>query len=300
MPEAKRVPWSLPLSEVGQRLKELRERRDLTQSSVAEALRRQGFKLDASAMSNIEGGKRRRLSRDLTEALLDCYDANTTERAEILGFLSVDTTPAGRPRPALWRRHASLLGPMHFEGFLKLELQAAALHNWEPFFIPGLLQTRDYATHVIQTLRPDLTPAELRGLVDVRLDRQHKIEQGPMQDFRALINEDALRTTIRNSDVMHGQLQRLLTETDHPRKNLRILPNSTGCHPGMAGPFVLMKFPQAPHDIVWAETMASSVYFDNGKDTRLYAEAFAGLWERALDLASTKALLKKRIKESSQ
>jgi transcriptional regulator with XRE-family HTH domain len=126
MPDRNQAPWSLTMSEVGLRFEELRERRNLTQGEVAEhpVLRACNIKIDKSGLSRLERGRRRRVTRDLAEALLECYRADDDERTEILNLLSVDTTPAGRPRPALWRRNAALLGPMQFEGFLKLEQRA--------------------------------------------------------------------------------------------------------------------------------------------------------------------------------
>ena len=131
MPDRNQAPWSLTLSEVGLRFEELRERRNLTQGEVAEhpVLRSRNIKIDKSGLSRLERGQRRRVTRDLAEALLECYQADEDERTEILNLLSVDSTPTGRPRPALWRRNATLLGPMQFEGFLKMEQRASAMSN---------------------------------------------------------------------------------------------------------------------------------------------------------------------------
>ncbi|MEV4505433.1 helix-turn-helix domain-containing protein [Streptomyces klenkii] len=297
MTDGTHAPTSLTLSEVGERLGELRGRSGLTQAQAADQLRDRGVKIDAPALSRIERGQRARLSNDLALALLTCYDASPAERTEILELLSADATPAGLPRPALWRRHAALIGPMQFEGYLKQEQRALAITNWEPFVIPGLLQTPDYARLVIEGLRPELKPGEVRGLVDIRLDRQRKIQQGALTDFRALIGEEALLSTLRDPAVMRDQLQRLVDESARPAVAVRILPKSTGYHPGMAGPFVHMRFPQATRSVVWIETMTSSIYLDREEETTRYAESFAALWERALSPDETRAYLTKRIEE---
>ena len=298
MPNANGAPWSLTLSEVGKRLEELREREDLTLVAVAQQLRDRGLKTDSSALSRIEGGKRRTVPRELVEALLDCYHADAPARQDILGLLSVDTTPAGRRRrPALWRRHSALLGPMGFEGYLKLEPRASLLRNYESELVQGLLQTKDYAYHAIANMRPELKPAEVRGLVDVRMDRQQKIAGGALLEFQALVEQGALRRTVGDQAVMRGQLQHLLVASEQPRNSIRILPDEIGCHPGLAGPFVLMSFPEATRDVVWVETMNRSVYFEEEPDVDRYTEVFTDLWERALDPAETRVRLKEMIKE---
>ncbi|MGW2690069.1 DUF5753 domain-containing protein, partial [Streptomyces sp. NPDC001414] len=245
----------------------------------------------------LERGLRRRVARDLVDALLECYQANATERSEILALLGADTTPAGRPRPALWRRNANLLGPMQFEGFLKMERRAADLANYERDVWPGLCQIEDYALIVIAQMRPELRPSEVKALVDVRMDRQQRVREGALKNFRALVDESALLDTIGNEAVCKRQLERILAESEEPRNTIRILPASVGLHPGSAGAFVLMTFPEAAREVVWVETMVSSVYFDGEVDVQRYNAAFTNLWERALDPEETRMRLKEKIKE---
>ncbi|MFE7114466.1 DUF5753 domain-containing protein [Streptomyces sp. NPDC057654] len=301
MPDANKAPWSLPLSEVGRRLEELRERERLTLVTVTQMLSDRGVKTDAPALSRIEGGKRRRVAHELVEALLDCYRAEPEARQDILNLLSVDVTPAGRRRrPALWRRHAGLLGPMQFEGFLKLEPRAALLRNYEPALVQGLLQTPEYAHYVIASMRPDLAPNDVRGLVDVRMDRQRKIAEGALREFQALIEQNALQRIVGDPCVMRGQLEHLLTAAEEPRNSIRILPNTIGSHPGLAGPFMLMSFPEATRDVVWVEIMSRSVYLEEEPDVDRYTEVFTDLWKRALSPADTRVRLKEMIKELHQ
>ncbi|MFD1829789.1 DUF5753 domain-containing protein [Streptomyces desertarenae] len=301
MPGAK-TPFSLTLSEVGLRLEELRERRGLTQGDAAghEVLSRRGIKIDKSGLSRLERGQRRRVTRDLVEALLECYQAKAAERSEILALLGADTTPAGRPRPALWRRNANLLGPMQFEGFLKMERRAAELWNYERDIWPGLFQIEDYARIVITRMRPELSAAEVEALVDVRMDRQQQVRGGTPREFRALVDERALRDTIGDRLVLRHQLERIRAESDDHRNTIRLLPDAIGLHPGAAGAFVLMSFPEAARQVVWVETMVSSVYFDGAEDVQRYTAAFTNLWERALDPAETRMRLEKRIEELEQ
>ncbi|MGW3974206.1 DUF5753 domain-containing protein [Streptomyces ardesiacus] len=301
MPEAK-TPWSLTLSEVGLRLEELRERRGLTQGDVAghEVLVRRGIRIDKSGLSRLEGGQRRRVARDLVEALLEVYQTSATEQSEIMALLSADTTPAGRPRPALWRRNAHLLGPMQFEGFLKMERRATALSNFERDIWPGLFQIEDYAYSVIAQMRPDLRPSEVKALVDVRMDRQQQVREGALSEFRALVDERVLSSSVDDRAVARRQLERSLEESEDSRNTIRILPETVGLHPGAAGPFVVMAFPEAARQVVWVETMVSSLYFDGEEDVQRYTAAFANLWERALDPDETRTRLKKEIEELEQ
>ncbi|MEU1776721.1 helix-turn-helix transcriptional regulator [Streptomyces sp. NPDC019922] len=294
MSDAHKAPWSLTHSEVGGRLEELRERRDLTQRAVVDLLMQEhGVKTNISTLSNIENGKRKRLPSDLVEALLDAYGAEPQERQHVLDLLSVDTTPAGRPRrPASWRRNATLLGPTQFEGFLRMERHASSIDNYERDLLPGLFQTEEYAHAVITGMRPDLSPREVRALVDVRMERQRQVDEWAMQSFRALINLEA----VHDAACDLNQIRRLLQECEKPKQEVRLLPR-LGFHPGMAGPFVVMHFPEAAREVAWAETMTHSVYVDTEASMRLYTDAFTGMWERALTPDETYMCLENKIKE---
>lgn len=302
MPDGKEAPSSLTLREVGARIEELRERHDLTQAHVSARLleRDPPIRLDHSQLSRVEAGQRKRFSREpaLARAILECVGAEAVEQDEILALLSSDS-PRTSPRPALWRRNAGVLGPMKFEGFLALEQQATRVRNYQPRIVPGLLQTRQYALHVIGRIRPDLRAAEVRALVDIRIDRQRRSTESGLRDFQALVDEDGLRRTLMDEVVLKEQLERLIDESDQPRYTIRILPSvdAIGVHPGVAGGFVLMDFPGHARSVVWLENMVSSGYFDEELYTDRYAAVFTDLWDRALEPEDTRVRLKEILKE---
>ncbi|MEU4077617.1 helix-turn-helix domain-containing protein [Streptomyces venezuelae] len=289
------VPWSLSHREVGSRLEELRERRGLTQRAVVDLLGQRNIRTNVSSISKLENGKLKLIPSGLVEALLDVYKTESETRRYVLELLSVDTTPAGRRRrPALWRRHAALLGPMMFEPYLQLERKAARLRNHQPRLVPGLLQTPGYAQRAIETLRPELSASDVRGLVDVRMDRQQQVLGGDVsREFQALLDEEVLRRQVGDEVVRRDQLQHLLDLVEQRKVAIRVLPDSIGAHPGMAGPFVLMGFADADQDVVWCELAKRSVYFDQPEDVAYYDGVFTDLWERALSPADTHALIKK-------
>lgn len=296
------APSSLTLREVGARIEELRERHGLTLAKVSALLLEQEppRRLGPSQLSRIEHGQRKRFAQEaaLAQAILDCIGAEPAERDEILALLSSDS-PSTRPRPALWRRNAGVLGPMNFEGFLALEQKATLFRTYQPRIVPGRLQTRQYALHVIGRMRPDLRPADVKALVDIRMDRQRRNAGSALSDFQALIDEDCLRRTLMDKAVLEEQLERLVAESEQPRCMIRILPavDTMGVHPGVAGGFVLMDFPGPARSVVWLENMVSSGYIDEELYTDRYAAVFTDLWNQALEPDETRVRLKKIMKE---
>ncbi|GAA2254023.1 helix-turn-helix transcriptional regulator [Streptomyces amakusaensis] len=284
---------SLPGSQIGSALKELRDSCELNLTQVVAHLQARGIKSDTGTLSRIEQGKRR-VTREMAEALLDHYGAGPDKTAQVLGLLSVDTTR--RRRPALWRTHSALITAMSFEPFLSLERRADHITSFQTDLIPGLLQTHGYARRLIALLRPDLAPEEVEGLATLRISRQKAFAQGD-QRFRALICERALTRSVGDPTAMREQLEHLLDAADEQRHEIRILPFEPVIHPGAAGPFVVFHFDDATPDLVCVETMTHSVYFEGTTDVRAYTEVYSGLWDRALVPGHPRIGLQHMIKE---
>ncbi|MFE4540853.1 DUF5753 domain-containing protein [Streptomyces scopuliridis] len=162
------------------------------------------------------------------------------------------------------------------------------------------MQTKEYAYQAIVGMQPELKPAEVRGLVDVRMDCQQKVfgDGGELHRLQVLLEQGALRRKVGSDEqVRRGQLERLLDASAQDKICIRVLPDSVGSHPGLAGPFVLMGFHEAARDVVWCELAKRSVYFDQAGDVDYYAEVYTDLWERALNPADTRVLIKEMIKE---
>lgn len=265
-------------------------RRELT---LAEAARLAGT--DAGSLSRVERGLRG-LKLKTAERILDCYRVvDEAARNEVLELIRVDSSR--RRRPSWWQRHREVLSPTGFDGYLALESSACALRNYEPLLVPGLLQTREYAHEVIAGMRPELRPAQVEQLVEIRMARQEKALANGDKDFSALIDQAALLRPVGSPATMHSQLEWLIAAYENPKTTIRVSTFMLGPHPGLAGPFVVMSFPAPARDVVWVETMKQSLYFEEEEDAELYNMAFTRLWDQALSPEDTLLYLKNKIKE---
>ncbi|MFJ9371575.1 Scr1 family TA system antitoxin-like transcriptional regulator [Nocardia sp. NPDC101769] len=96
------------------------------------------------------------------------------------------------------------------------ESQTSLMRWYEPFLVPGLLQTPAYAEAVLSRAldffhnsREDLEP-----LLAARMERQQVLYRGNHR-FNFVVAEQVLHTTVGNDDIMLGQLDRLLTSANH-------------------------------------------------------------------------------------
>ena len=69
-----------------------------------------------------------------------------------------------------WHAYGDTL-PAWFELYVGMESTASRLRHWEPDSLPGLLQTRAYADHLLRS-HPGLAEREVGRLVELRMERQ--------------------------------------------------------------------------------------------------------------------------------
>jgi transcriptional regulator with XRE-family HTH domain len=149
---------------------------------------------------------------------------------------------------------------------MEFERTAEAIIDWSLVLIPGVMQTGDYARAIM-----DVQPmADTR--VAMRLGRRDiLVRRNPVQ-FTALIGEYALRQPIAEPDVMADQLRHLRQTAELPNVTIQVIPSSTGFHPGLMGPFVVLKFPKAK-PIVHLEHHRGSAFIFEDDDVAAYLDA---------------------------
>ena len=127
-----------------------------------------------------------------------------------------------------WRRQ--LKAGMRFRQVESLGMEADTRHLrvWEPNYVPGLLQTAEYARiRLTQGAQLYSAPDDIDAAVAVRINRQHILHL-PTKQFDFVIAEGALRDgNAAPPDVMAGQLDRLMVATTHTTVKLGVVPAGT-------------------------------------------------------------------------
>src|ERR1700723_4215131 len=135
MPEATEGPTVLRIL-LGTQLRRLRDGRGSSGQPAAKAIRG-----SESKISRIELGRNAIREIDVLD-LLTFYGVGPVEREQLL------TLAEQANRPGWWHRFNDIL-PDWFQSYVGMEEAATSIRVYEPQFIPGLLQTEDYATAVI-------------------------------------------------------------------------------------------------------------------------------------------------------
>ncbi len=263
---------------LGAELRRLRELRQMTAEEVAGRLM-----VSQSKISRLENGRRSISQRDVRD-LCDVYEV-TDERIRA-GLMEM----ARESRQRGWWHD---FGDIPYSVYIGLEAEASSIRAYESSFIPGLLQTREYAEAVVAGTQPDTDPGAIKRRVDVRLKRQDRIYgEDQLGSLWVVIDEAVLRRAVGSPAVMADQLDQLLTLSQRANINLQVIPFDYGAHPGMTGTFSLMEFPEsADSTVVYFEGVTSDLYLEKDADVRRYTNLYDHLRAAALSVAESRSLI---------
>lgn len=253
---------------LGLELRRLREAAGLTIEQVAERL-----ECSDSKVSRIETGQVGATPRDVRD-MLELYDVDAEQRKAL-----VQHAREGRKR-----RWWDAFGDVPIvPAYVGLEVAAASIYTYEPLLVPGLLQTREYATAILQTLSLGAPLEQVERRVELRMARQSLLTKGTPALW-AVIDEAALRRPVGGQAVMRAQLQRLLDAAALPGVTLQVLPFGVGQHAGMDGAFTVLRFPEsADPDLVYLEHTDNDLYLERAEDVSRFILVFEQLRSVALN-----------------
>ena len=240
-----------------------------------------------SKVVRIENGTVGVSTTDL-RALLGLYGLVDDETARTL----TDMARAARRRP--WFAKYEHARDAAFTAFLGYEGTASEIREFQTLTIPGLLQTEQYATAVIEANLA--SHAEERR--ELRLKRQESLLRvdGPL--LRYVIDEAALRRQVGGPAVMLDQLISLRDTVELPRISVQVVPFTGGAHPSMTESFMVLRSDEWSEDVLFRETALQTVTNRDDQDlVANYLVRFDLLGEMALDAAQTRVLIETLIKE---
>jgi hypothetical protein len=265
---------------LGAQLRRLREGAGVTRESAGWEIRS-----SESKISRMELGRVGFKERDVAD-LLTLYGVTAAEEREALLKLARDANS-----PGWWHRYGDVL-PGWFQSYLGLEAAAALIRTYEVQFVPGLLQTADYARAVILLGHRGAPDEEIERRVRLRMERQELLRRSDPPQLWAVLDEAALRRPIGGPQVMRAQLDALIEATTSPHVQLQIVPFAAGGHAAASGAFSILRFgDQELPDIVYIEQLTSAIYLDKRDDLDYYALAMERLCVEAAPPERTAELL---------
>jgi transcriptional regulator with XRE-family HTH domain len=266
---------------LGAQLRRLREAAEISRADAGYTIRG-----SESKISRLELGRVSLKERDVADLLTMYGVSDEGERSAFLGMVKRSN------EPGWWHRYTDLV-PDWFSDYVGLEEDASRILTYELQFVPGLMQTEDYARAIASHGRPELSGKDVERRVALRMRRQKVLARPGAPRLWGVIDESVLHRPIGGRDVMLAQVEHLLNLTRQPQVTLQVVPYRLSGY-AAEGPFTMLRFaePELP-DLVYIEHLAGALYLDKPVEVELYSRVFDRLTVDAETPGNTRQLLLK-------
>jgi transcriptional regulator with XRE-family HTH domain len=235
-----------------------------------------------SRVSRILSGKRGGSSHDVAAFIAIC-GVRGDERERLMA-LSVEHGPG-------WHVHHHPARPRRLRTLVDHEACALAIDTYHGGAIPDLLQTRAYATAVLEA-NPNTLGWDIEDRVAATLDRQRVFDKEEAPACTFFVHEFVLHTPVGGPAVMCEQLHALLRRSVRPHLSIRVVPRTAGAHAGMAGPFSLLNVRDFKR-IVFLDGETASHFIESSVEVNAYRTVLGELSARSLDETRSRELIAK-------
>ena len=254
--------------ELGTRLRALRNERGLTVEEVAAELL-----CSTTKISRLETAARRPSLRDVRD-LCVLYELDQQMSRELMS-LAREARESG-----WWTEYADLgLDPL-----IGLEQEAASITCYSMYYMPGLLQTEEYAELIIKTVAPKMDRNVVQQRTAARMRRQEVLgDNGPF--YNVILDEMVFRRGVGSSSLMAAQVGKVLQLVHGNHITLQVIPFKAGAYAAADSYFVLLEFDDESNlwPVVYIEGLTDNQYLQRGPDIARYRETVEYLRDRALD-----------------
>ena len=288
----------LSRGELGNALRRIRDDHGMTIAEVTAAMKeRYGSSFSPTKLSRMETAKRGVIPRDVHDLCM-LYGVPDEQREQLIALAKASREPDewyGETEPGGYRRYVAL------------EQIAVKSMEYTMTYIPGLLQTAEYALTVENLVHlaggyydPMLeSPERADDRVDLRLRRQSLLAGDTPLTLHAIIDENALRRRLQKPGVMAEQLRHLISESRKPHIRIQVMPLDVGLYPGAeASYWSVLEFPPGDHypaRTAYAESALGGRLIERELDVTRLASAFEVMTRMALNSAESRALMERAV-----
>ncbi|MDT4992220.1 MAG: hypothetical protein QOH97_2112 [Actinoplanes sp.] len=271
-------------------LREAREAAQLTRQQVADQM-----EWSLSKVLRIEKGEVSIAPNDL-RPLLDYFGVDDGPH---VSAMLADARVARARRRGAWYQEPEFR-PYVTESFRRLvdyEARAAEARFYSIYFMPGPVQTPQYAAAVSQLREGEFSPGQMRARVEAtRRRRQALLARGWSVRIFLLLDESVLRRPIGGRAIFTAQLKELERLTTLGLR-IRMIPLSMDVPVTNNGSFDLVSL-GGEHDggtVLYRENGMADDLIENSDSTERHLARFDMVWRDATDEADTMAFIRQRI-----
>ncbi|MFE1796193.1 helix-turn-helix transcriptional regulator [Streptomyces sp. NPDC059517] len=230
--------------------------------------------------SGLAGVSEKRLRR-----LASHYACTDTEFIDALVAMATDRTQGW------WEEYRGLL-PTPFLDLAELEHHAGFQRHVAILYVPGLLQTEDYARAVFSSRLPELTDEEVELRIRHRMARQEiRIP------YEVVLHEAALRIRVDDRATSKAQLAQLLTLSEADHITLRVIPFDLDGFAKASSTMTYVGGPLPKLDTVVRDAPHGSVFIDADAQLNTYRTSFRTVEASSLASEQSREFIHKLTKE---
>jgi transcriptional regulator with XRE-family HTH domain len=264
---------------LARQLKLLREQSGLTLEQAAPKL-----DFSVSKLSRIENAQ---VVIDVhwVKSMLDVYDVGGLRWHELLELARE------AQQPGWWRAYG--LGKHTM--YIGYETEAVRVQVFTRGYVPGLMQTADYARSLMRAVPMRRTDEELDNEVAARMYRQHRLTsaENPLE-LVAVVDEAALHRPVGGAEVMRLQLEHLAELAALDSVTLHVLPFAAGAHAALASEFNILHFGNLGEpDMAYVEHTLGALNLDKEGDVARAKLTFERVLSDALDPGESLAMVRR-------
>jgi transcriptional regulator with XRE-family HTH domain len=272
-----------PRRGIASALKQLREDHAKLLTEVAADLM-----ISTSKLSRLENAQGRPLPRDIRD-LIQYYKIENTPLAGRL-----DRWVTAAQRPGWWTDFDDEVTEGGLDAHLAYETDATVARVYTLPFVPGLLQTLDYARVLFRDMERR-SEKDTRQLLEVRVRRQEALRSreglAPLK-LIAVTHESTLRQVVGSPAIMREQLDVLVERSAAPNVRLRVLPFTAKPIFSMTCMYAYFEYKDAGEsDIVHIETPAGFFSVENPDQVKRYRSAHDALIRASLNEKDSRDLI---------
>jgi transcriptional regulator with XRE-family HTH domain len=218
------------------------------------------------------------------KSMLDVYDVGGARWSELMELARE------AHRPGWWRAYG--LGN---NSYIAFETEASRIQDFTPLYVPGLLQTADYARALMIAVPLQRTPAQLDQEIAARMHRQHRLTsaEDPLR-LVAVVDESVLRRPVGGPEVMRTQLGHMAALAQLDSVTLHVLPSVVGAHAALVSGFMILHFGDLGEpDMAYVEHALGALMLDKDGEVSRARLAFECVLSDALDPAESLELVRR-------
>ncbi|MDX2800054.1 helix-turn-helix domain-containing protein [Streptomyces scabiei] len=190
-----------------------------------------------------------------------------------------------------WEEYRGLL-PTPFLDLAELEHHARFQRHVAVLYVPGLLQTEDYARAVFSSRLPELTEEE----VELRI-RHRMARQAVALPYEAVIHEAALRIRVSDRAASRAQLAKILDLSEVDNVTVRVIPFDLDGFARAASAMAFVGGPLSKLDTVVRDAPHGSVFIDSEAQLNSYRTRFRRVEDASLEPGASREFIHNLARE---